>query len=259
MRIQGLEEKLGVPLFFREGRTLQLAPAGKVLMEYAQRLLDLAQEASQATRNDRPKGVLRLGTMESTAAVHLPRPLGIFHEAYPDVALELYAYDPRELIRLVLLSKLDAALVTDPIPDKQVDAMVIYEEELVIISEAKHPRIDSPKDLQSKTMLVFHPGCPYRKRLEDWFSRSRVQAQRVVEVGSYHLILGCVAAGMGIALVPHSVLSTYVERSRLSIHALTPKFSRAHTRLIWRQDAPKANILALARVLLKCRPLQIPT
>lgn len=253
VRIQQLEEKVGVPLFRRDGRALQLSPAGKVLMEYADRLLELAEEASEAIRDDQPRGVLRLGAMESTAAVRLPQPLGIFHEMYPDVTLELYSNDPRELIEQVLQSKLDAALVTDPVSDKRLNSMVIYEEELVIIAEARHPVIASPKDIPSKTILAFHPGCPHRRRLEDWFARSRMKPQRVVEVGSYHLILGCVAVGMGVALVPRSVLGTYVERSRLSVHPLPPKSSRALTRLIWRKDTHEANVLALSRVLLKCK------
>ncbi|MCW5258232.1 LysR family transcriptional regulator [Verminephrobacter aporrectodeae subsp. tuberculatae] len=253
VRVRQLEEKLGVPLFLREGRSLQLLPAGKVLMDYAQRLLDLAEQASQATRDDQPKGVLRLGTMESTAAVRLPQPLGLFHEMYPEVALELYSGDPRELVQRVLHARLDAALVTDPVSDKRLDSMPIYEEELVLIAEARHPRIRSPKDVPVKTILAFHPGCPHRQRLEDWLRRARTKPQRVVEVGSYHLILGCVAVGMGIALVPRSVLGTYVERERLSVHALPPPYSRALTRLVWRKNAPGPSILALSRVLLKCR------
>ncbi|MCW5233405.1 LysR family transcriptional regulator [Verminephrobacter eiseniae] len=256
VRVRQLEEKLGVPLFIRAGRTLQLSPGGKVLMGYAERLLDLAQQASEATRNDQPQGVLRLGAMESTAAVRLPQPLGLYHEMYPDVSLELYSNDPRELVRLVLDGKLDAALIADPISDKRLDAAAIYEEELVIVAEAKHPPIASPKDIPSKSILAFHPGCPHRQRIEDWFARSRTKPQRIVEVGSYHLILGCVAVGMGVALMPRSVLSTYVDRSRLSVHPLPPKYNRARTRLIWLQDSPKANIQALLRVLLKCGGMQ---
>lgn len=251
VRIQQLEEKLGVALFIREGRSLQLSPAGKVLMEYAERLIDLAQEASEATRNNRPKGLLRVGAMESTAAVRLPQPLGLFHERYPDVTLELYSGDPRELIQQVLTGELDTALIADPMSDSRLNAMAIYEEELVLVAEARHQPITSPKDVQSKALLAFHHGCPHRQRLEDWFARSRSKPKRVVEVGSYHVILGCVAVGMGVALMPRSVLKTYTERSRLSVHPLPSKFNRATTRLIWRKNAPEANILALSRVLLK--------
>lgn len=250
-RIRVLEEKLGVQLFLREGRRLQLSPAGKILVGYAERIVELSSEASSAVKADQPSGVLRLGAMESTAAVRLPYPLGRFHERYPAVALELYSGDPRDLVNKVLGSELDAALIADPVSDHRLEAKAIYDEELVIVAEAKHGGISSPKDLSSRSILAFHPGCPHRKRLEDWFARGHTVPERIVEVGSYHLILGCVAVGMGIALVPHSVLSTYTERERLSVHKLRAKFGQVKTRLVWRKDAPQAKILALAAVLIE--------
>lgn len=249
-RIKALEEKLAVQLFIREGRRLQLAPAGQVLLEYADRLLDMAKEAADAVKLDQPRGVLRLGAMESTAAVRLPKPLGVFHEAFPRVTLELYSGDPRELVNQVLNGELDAALISDPVSDKRLASVAVYEEELVIISEARHPPIQSAKDVRARALLAFHPGCPHRKRLEDWFARSHVSPQRIVEVGSYHVILGCVAIGMGVALVPASVLATFAERSLLGVHPLGTKFRYARTRLIWRKEAPQAKILALKSVLL---------
>lgn len=258
MRIQRLEEKLGVPLFLRQGRGLQLAPAGKVLLEYAQRLLDLAAEAAQAARNDRPRGLLRLGTMESTAAVRLPVPLGRFHQTWPEVALELYCGDPRALSALVLQGQLDAALVADPVADAHLATRAIYEEELVLIAEAAHPRIAAPKDLRASTVLAFHPGCPHRRRLEDWLGRAQLQAARVVEVGSYQLMLGCVAIGMGVALVPRSVLAGHAQRALLSVHPLARKHARVLTHLVWRRNGPMTNIDALSRILLDCKQPQVP-
>lgn len=251
-RIQALEEKLAAPLFIREGRRLQLAPAGRVLLQYADRLLDLAKEATEAVKLDQPSGVLRLGAMESTAAVRLPQPLGVFHDAHPDVTLELYIGDPTDHTRQVLNGELDAALIAIPASDKRLASVPVYEEEMVLISEAKHPPIASPRDIDAtKALLAFHPGCPHRKRFEDWFARSRVAPRQMVEMGSYHAILGCVAIGMGVALVPASVLGTYAERARLGVHALSPKFRHAQTRLIWRRDAPQAKIVALRKVLVE--------
>lgn len=249
-RIQALEEKLGVELFVREGRKLQLSPSGRILAGYADRLLDLAKEAASAVRTDRPTGVLRLGAMESTAAVRLPEPLGRFHERYPEVALELYSGDPRQLARMVLDGELDAALIAEPITDRRLASTVIYNEELVIVAESKHAAISSPKDLRSTTILAFHQGCPHRQRLEDWFARGHVMPERIVEVASYNLILGCVAVGMGIALLPRSVLQIYAERDRLSVHKLRSAFGHAKTHLVWRKDAPQAKVLALSSVLL---------
>src|SRR3984893_4980535 len=74
-RIRQLEEDLSVALFIREGKRMHLSPAGQVLLDYADRLLDLATEARDAVQDAKPRGLFRLGAMESTAAVHLPAPL----------------------------------------------------------------------------------------------------------------------------------------------------------------------------------------
>src|SRR5215470_7605284 len=67
-RIRQLEVELGVALFLREGKRLQVTPAGRVLLDYADRLLALADEARRAVQDERPRGQFRLGAMESTAA-----------------------------------------------------------------------------------------------------------------------------------------------------------------------------------------------
>jgi DNA-binding transcriptional LysR family regulator len=66
-RIRQLEEDIGVSLFIREGKRLHLSPAGQVLLEYADRLLALAEEARNAVQDPKPRGIFRLGAMESTA------------------------------------------------------------------------------------------------------------------------------------------------------------------------------------------------
>src|SRR6188768_1779703 len=87
-RIQQLEERLGTRLFHRHKRRLVLSAEGKLLLEYADRLLRLSAEAQAAMRDGAPQGPLRLGALESTAAVRLPPLLSSFHLAYPKVLLE---------------------------------------------------------------------------------------------------------------------------------------------------------------------------
>ena len=98
-------------------------------------------------------------------------------------------------------------------------------------------------------MLAFHHGCPHRKRLESWFQNSGVVPDRVVELGSYHAILGCAIAGMGVALMPRSVLNTYTERGKLSVHELRGTLRKSRTLLVWRKDTPLANVTAFAEIL----------
>src|SRR5262245_45502565 len=110
-RVRQLEEELGVDLFIREGKRLHLSPTGKLLLDYADRLLDLAQEARDAMHDGEPRGLLRLGAMESTAAVRLPEPLSTFHRRYPQVRLELQTRQIQQLSAAVMAGELDAALV----------------------------------------------------------------------------------------------------------------------------------------------------
>ena len=72
---------------------------------------------------------------------------------------------------------------------------------------------------------------------------------RLVELTSYHAILGCAVAGMGIALVPRAVVDSYAEHGRLSIHRMSRKFRSTRTVLIWRKGHVSAKVRALAGML----------
>jgi DNA-binding transcriptional LysR family regulator len=247
-RVRQLEDDLGTSLFIREGKRLHLTPAGQVLLGYADRLLALADEARAAVQDPRPRGVFRLGAMESTAAVRLPEPLNQFHRLYPDVALELRIGNPETLAKALLAGELDAAFVAEPIADAPFEKMHAFEEEPVIVSAAGHPAIGK-RGSPPRSVLVFENGCPHRKRLEDWYAKRGEMPERTIELGSYHAMLGCVVAGMGIALLPESVLTTFPEGKRLTIHRLPSGENRAETVLIWRKGAGSPNIQALQQVL----------
>lgn len=248
-RIQKLEQDLGVALFVREGRRLRISPTGRVLLGYAERLLALAEEARDAVHDDKPRGTLRLGSMESTAAGRLPRPLSLFHQRHPDVAVELHTGATGPLTAQVLAGELDAALVIEPATDPRLDSLLAFIEDLVIIAAADHPPIRAPHDVRNRTLLAFHHGCSHRQRLEEWFAQDGQPPERLIELASYHAIMGCTVAGMGVALVPRSVLSTFGERLRLSIHPLSGRFRSARTLLVWRKGVPSAKVRALAEIL----------
>ena len=248
-RIRQLEADLGVQLFIREGKKLHLSPEGKLLLDYADRLLDLAQEAREALQDAKPRGRLRLGSMESTASVRLPVPMNEYLSRYPEVSLELRIGTPRELAALVREGELDAALVAEPIADAPFEKIPLYDEELVIIASANHPSIKSPRDVNGRPVLAFEPGCPYRQRLENWFAGSGEMSDRIIETSSYHAILGCAVAGMGISMVPRMVLKTFPDVKLLSVHAIPPQFGIAPTVLIRRKGAASPKVKALIEIL----------
>lgn len=253
-RVRQLEEDLGVELFIRQGKKLSLSPAGRILLDYADRLLALAAEARDALQDSSPRGSFRLGSMESTASVRLPGVLSKYHCKYSSVSLELRTGSTRDLATGVLLGELDAALVAEPVPDGPFDKQPIYKEELVIIAAANHPPIRSAGDIRTKAILAFEPGCAYRRRMEDWFEDHEALPERLIELGSYHAMMGCAAAGMGVAMVPASVVETYPHPDALSVHPMPSGKNAVWTVLISRKGAMGPNLNAFIEILKEDAP-----
>ncbi len=247
-RIRQLEDDLATPLFVREGKKLHLTPAGRTLLDYAERLLALADEARDAVQDPRPRGVFRLGAMESTAAVRLPAPLTEYYRRYPQVDLQLRTGNPMQLATAILAGEIDAALVAEPVPKEPFEQVVAFREDLVMVARKGHPAINA-RNPPPQTIIAFEHGCPHRARLEKWYERRGDMPRHTIQLSSYHAMLGCVVAGMGVALLPKSVLTGFPERHRVSEHKLPKGLNRAATLLIWRRGAGSPKIEALAEVI----------
>lgn len=243
-RIRQLEDNLGVTLFIREGKRLTPSPAGRVLEDYARRLLDLAAEARVAVTDQLPRGRLRVGAMESTAAVRLAPVLSRFHQDFQEVQLELRTGATVRLTSEVLEGNLDCALVAGPVVDPRLINTPIFEEELVVVAAADHPPMKRASDLRVRTLLAFEPGCAYRQRLESWLAAENVVPERIVEMTSYHAMIGCAAAGMGVALVTRSLLDCLPGKAGVSVHGLPPFQGRSLTVLIQRAGVPSPAVQA---------------
>ncbi len=250
VRIRQLEMSLGVNLFERNGRVLRLTAAGDALLGYADRLLGLAEEARAAVRLDTVCGRLRLGAMESVAASRLPRPLAEFHHRYPEVMVELQTAPSRELIARLQAGTLDAAIVGDEVDNARFTRVPLYEEELVLVAAAGSALLEDPRRLNGKTLLVFYgQGCAYRRRLEQWLQTLRVVPARMLEFASYHAILAAAAAGVGVSLVPRSVLKIYPQRDALSLSEVPARVARLRTLLAMPRTLHSPTLTRLAEAL----------
>ena len=236
-RLTQLEESLGVALFHRSGRKLRITTEGSRLLAYADRLLQLADEAQAAVQPDqKPSGQLRIGSMETTAAARLPQVLAAFNRKHPEVDLMLDTAPTDHLLDGVLKHRLDVALVAGPVPHPELERRPVFEEELVLITCHAHAPVTSPLDVARRNLLVFRSGCTYRRRLESWFAEAGVAPARVSEFGTFEAIIGCVAAGMGVALMPKELLAQRKLAGSVRQHKLPPAISHVETMLVWRKD-----------------------
>jgi len=244
-RIQQLEASLGTQLFVRDKRRLRLSQAGELLLQYAEQMLRLCEEARDAVTGDTPRGALRIGTLESTAASRLPRLLSRYHEHYPAVRVELATGTTDALVEAVLARRLEAAFVADCTGSARIEVMPAFHEELVVVAPRSHPRIGRAQDVRSDTIISFPSGCAYRRRLQGWLAGAGIVPERILELSSYHAIVACAASGTGIAIVPRSVLETIRGGKSVAVYSLGRSDARATTSLIWRKDEASLPLRAL--------------
>jgi DNA-binding transcriptional LysR family regulator len=242
-RIKQLESSMGVTLFHRDRQRLHLSPTGELLRGYADRLVQLSEEARTAVSGANPRGLLKLGALESTAASRLPGLLAAFHLQYPDVRLELTTGTNDFLVQAVAGRRLDAAFIAEP-PAGILAHILVFRERLTVISSPDHPPIKRPQDIKSDSLIAFPDGCAYRRVLQRWLGHDVFSTKRMLELGSYHAIIACVASGTGVALVPESVLDT-TPQTPVRRHPLPKTLADMRTPLVWRDGEVSPPVLAL--------------
>lgn len=240
-RIRRLEEELGAELFFRKGRGLELAPSGRVLLDYSRRLLQLERETCAAVKlAGEAAGELRVGAMETFAALYLPNALKTVRAAHPRVDLRVFTDTSARLIERVLAHKLDCAFVAGPVvhPDLAFDELVV--EELVQV----HARGANPV---LQPLILFREGCSYRSRALAWQRAIGHATADAMEFGTLEGILGCVAVGLGWTLMPRRVAEQSSHATDLIITTVPEEFSLIPTGMIsLREAAPMAALKTLS-------------
>lgn len=246
-RVKALEAEMGVALFERHSRGMTLTGAGRRLLPYAQRMAALSREAMLAARDDgEPKGPLAIGSMETTAAVRLPPLLAEFHRRFPAVQLTLRTATTADLVASILDGALDGAFVAGPIEHVELISTVAFREELVLVTARRFAglaalRAGTPES--GPTALVFRTGCTYRQRLEQLFSDFGWPSAARFELGTLDGMIGCVAAGVGVTLLPRAVVERSELRKDVSVHALDTSWSHVDTLFIRRRSAHQYSAL----------------
>jgi DNA-binding transcriptional LysR family regulator len=236
-RIRQLEEEVGVPLFRRHTRGVALTSAGERLLPYALKIAHLLGEAKRAVDDDgSPKGQLRIGSLESTAAYRLPPLIARFGTAFPAVDISLKTGTNLGLIEDVLNYALDGAFVCGPLDHPELHQSVVFYEELVVATALGRKRFESVVETGQLKILVKGAGCAYRQRFEEMLLRRGINISRI-EFGTLDAIVGCVAAGLGETLLPKSILAPAIKARRISTHSLPAAEAKVETLFITRSDA----------------------
>lgn len=219
-QIQSLEGEVGVPLFDRLGRQIELTNAGRELLVYAERLLDLADEARRSVGNDgRPTGTLTVLAPETLLAYRLPELFRKFQAKFPAVQLSLSAVESCEVGGNIEPS-VDIAFSLDvPWIEPNLVVQQLRTEPIVLVVAAEHPLAGKKKlkaeAIGAEQMLVNERVCSYRGLFERTLRAEGVTVTRALELLSVEAMKQCALASMGIAVLPEVVVKRELKQGSL--------------------------------------------
>ncbi len=202
-----LERQLHLSLIDRTGRSIVLTSAGQALYARARELFGVERAAEQELRELRglKRGRLRVGASTTVGTYMLPAVLGRFHLRHPKVRIQLTIANTRSVLRLLLESRVDVALVEGPVSDARVVVRPWRDDELVVIAPPDHPlvgrRAVAAQALADLPFLVREPGSGTRTVGARALAVHGVRLTNTMRVGSIEAIKHAVAAGLGLAIV----------------------------------------------------------
>jgi DNA-binding transcriptional LysR family regulator len=247
-QIQALEEELGTPLFDRVGRRVMLTMAGKQFLQYADRLLSMAEEAQSAVSGRLAlEGSISIGAPETVFTYRIPPYLRRFRDLYPQARLYFRPMLDVDSLEGLKDGTLDIAfLLQGAIQAENYVVEPLVPETLLVVAGAGHPLAErecvSPSDLRGETILLTENGCGYRHVFEGELIRAGVVPLVKLEFSSVEAIKRCVMAGLGVAFLPEVAVREALEQGSLCALRWERSFL-AVTQMVRRRDKWLAPIL----------------
>ena len=251
--IHKLEQELGEPLLDRSSRDGLLTDAGRVLQEYAERLLNLRNDAQEALVELRElhKGKLAMAANEFTALYLLPV-LGEFRRLHPMIKIvvqrALGSHIPDDLLR----HNSELGVLTYDPQEPQLCSTVVYLDELIFVVPPSHPlaRVQqvSIRQLGAESFVAHIVSSPYREKVIQAFKRHKTPLHMDIELPTLQAIKRFVAMGNGVALLPEISVENELARGELVRIAVRELRLHRKLRLVYRKSASLSHA---ARAFLK--------
>ena len=221
-QILALETELDVKLFDRLGKRISLTEAGERLLQYAQKMVDLADEAlAEMGGSMEPEGALTIRVPESFCVHRLPPVVKRFRSRFPKVGLHFITCAVEDLQKDLRKGITDLAfLLTESVQASDLVAEPLGFERLMLVAGSGHPLASKPeirtRDLEGETILLSRTDCSYRRSLEEILAREKIGTAATLEFNSVEAIKQCVMEGVGITMLPEIAVAREIARGMLT-------------------------------------------
>src|SRR5438876_733946 len=251
--IRKLEDEIGEPLFDRSSRDGLLTDAGRVLQEYAERLLNLRENAREALVELRElqKGKLVVAANEFTA-LYLLRVLAEFQRLHPAIRIVVQRSLGSQIPDDILRHNCEFGVLTYDPQDAELASAVVYSDELIFVVPPQPPLARessvSIRQLGAESFVAHIVSSPYREKVIQAFNKYKTPLHMAVELPTLQAIKRFVAMGNGVAFLPE--ISVEDELARGELIRIPVRELRLHRklRLVYRKSASLSHA---ARAFLK--------
>jgi len=259
-QIRKLEEELGVTLFERSNRSVEITPVGVAILAHARQLMEQADAIQQLARahQDPLAGPLRLGAIPTLSPYLMPLILPALKKSLPQMQLVLSEELTDTLLERLHNHEIDAALLATPVEDPQLTATPLFEEPFWVAYPPTHrfytrERI-TRRDLEGENLLLLAEGhCLARQAMEVCRIRERAAQGELADLraASLETLIQLVAAGFGVTLVPALAMrGSWTSGSGVVAQPLAIADASRRVALVYRRSFPRcAALQALAGII----------
>lgn len=238
--VKGLEEELGVVLFDRIGKRIELTDAGQLIVTKAQQIVAEYQNMAAELDDLRnmKRGHLRIGLPPMVGASFFPNVIGKFHERYPDITIQLFEDGAKKVEHDVVEGLLDAGVAVLPTLQEGLASFPFVEERLLLVLPLSHRLSQRDQvhlqELSEEDFVLFRQDFTLHDRIIATCTQLGFQPRIVYESSQWDLISEMVAVGLGITLLPETICREIGDK-RVRITPLTPVIPWK-LGMIWRDD-----------------------
>jgi len=247
--VRRLEESVGERLFDRATKDATLTDAGRLLRDYAERLLRLSEEAEIAVKDlrDLRRGRVLIGANEASVHVVLPL-IARFRESHPLVHVDVRRVPSRQIGAEVSQGSLDFGVLTFQPSEPKLSSIVLGHDELVMLVPPNHPLADSNEvtlaECGRHPVIAHNDPSHVRDRVLRLFEQHHIPANILVSLPSLEGIKRAVATNMGVALLPRRCAESEIGRGELIGLPVPEVRLRRQVRLVFRRGGERSHASA---------------
>lgn len=239
IQIKQLEEMLQVKLFNKVGNKVFLSEAGKLLLEYAQRIFELENEAEKAINEVKEvrKGALHIGTTKTYARYLMPNYISHFHALYPGVSIHLSEGSSLEMIQSLFNMQNELAIVAETEYPKPLQSIAFGKEEVLLVASPDHilAKKDSitMKELARFPLVMREEGSATRKAVIDMFKKMRLSPAILYEASNLEFIKELLERGEGASFIVRSAVEKELSQGILKEITISDVSITMHTNIVY--------------------------